>query len=242
MAGALADIGVLDADPGLPANADDREAARARLAALADRAPQVFTPEVVTAAAQLVETVGGADELLDPLRRLALSRQEFAADVARAAVAALRRGPAVWAGRCIADLAGHVPVSLVDKPVCAALVRLAGEPVLDRFGRSRPNQANDPTGLQAVADLAPEVVVRVLREMLPAPFAGSSLLPSPAPRPRMVPALDRAAAAGAVRALAATHPDLAAGLVDALVLDLAAPPYDDYNDPARPAIERTLAV
>lgn len=243
MAGALADIGVFDRDPGVPVAPDDHEAARARLAALADRAPELFTPEVVTAAVELVQTVGGVDELLDPLRRLARLRKEFATDVTRAAVAALRRGPAVWAGRCIADLAAQVPASLIDEPVCTALVHLAGAPVLDRFGRSRPNKANDPTGLQAVADIVPEVLVRVLREMLPAPAARPVLLlPSPAPPPRRVPAFDRAAAAGAIRALAATHPDLATGLVDALILDLAVPPDDEYDDPAPPAIERTLAV
>jgi len=243
MAGALADIGVLDGDPGMPAAADDREAARARLAALADRAQGLFTREVTMAAVELVETVGGVDELLDPLRRLAGLRKEFAVDVAQAAIAALRRGPTVWAGRCLADLAAHLPASLVDEPVCTALVRLAGAPVLDQFGRSRPNQANDPTGLQAVADIAPDVLVRVLREMLPAPAARTTLLlPSPVPTPQRVPGFDRAAAAGAVRALAATHPGLAAGLVDALVLDLAVPPDDEYDDPARAAIERTLAV
>ncbi len=243
MAGALADIGVIDGDPDVPVDADHRATAVARLAALADRKPELFTPDVVALAVELVETVGGADELLDPLRRLALARPEFASDVARAAAAALRRGPVVWAGRCIADLAAHVPASLIDQPVCTSLVRLAGAPALDRFGRSRLNEANDPTGLRAVADIVPDVLVRVLREMLPAPAARTALLlPSPAPAPQQVSAFDRAAAAGAVRALAAPHPDLAASLVDALILDLGVPADDEYDDPARPAIERTLAV
>lgn len=243
MVGALADIGCLDRDPGLTDGAADREAAQARLAALADRAPQLFSPEVVRAAVELIEMTDGVDELLDVLRRLARSREEFREDVARAAVAALRRGPAVWAGRCFADLAAQVPAGLVDEPVCSALVRLAGAPMLDQFGRSRPNQANDPTGLLAAADIAPEVLVRVLRKMLPAPASRPALLlPSPMPTPQEVPAFDRAAAAGAVRALATTHSELAAGLVDALVVDLAVPPDDEYNDAACPAIERTLAV
>ncbi|GDY33921.1 hypothetical protein [Gandjariella thermophila] len=242
MAGALADIGVIDRNPDVPIDADRRAAALARLTALADRKPELFTADVVTVAVEVVESFGGANELLDPLRRLALSRQEFSSDVARAAVAALRRGPVVSAGRCIADLGTHVPADLLDQQVCTALVHLAGAPALDQFGRSRPNETNDPTGLRAAAGIVPDVLARVLREMLPAPSAPTALvLPSPAPTPYQVSAHDRATAAGAVRALATTHPDLATSLVNVLILDLAVVD-DEFNDPARPAIERTLAV
>jgi hypothetical protein len=47
MANAVADIGLLDAEPGSVVDRGEQEAARSRLEALADRAPQVFTDEVV---------------------------------------------------------------------------------------------------------------------------------------------------------------------------------------------------
>ncbi len=243
MAGVLRDIDMLDSDPIAPMSQEEREAARARVSTLADRAPGLFTADVVAAAVALVETAGRGDELLDALRRLARRRPEFAADTARAAVVALRAGRSTWAGPCVAELIGEVGVKAVDEEVCLSLVQLAGAPALNDFGRSRPNRANDPTGLQAVAGVAPEVVARVLQSMLPPPAAPRGLvLPASEPPPRPVRAHDRAAAAGAVRALAGTSPDLAASLVDVLVLDLALPPDDEYNDPALPAIERTLAA
>lgn len=244
MAGAIRDIAVLDSNPATPASPKEREAARARLAALADRVPKLFSPEVVTAAIELADKIGCAHELLDPLRRLARQREEFATDVVRAALVSLQRGHAIWAGPCVAELVGHVPVDAINDNVCASLIRLAGAPTLDRFGRSRPNHTNDPTGLQAIATIAPQVVARVLRSMLPSPSAPMALvLPHGTTQPRLdVSAFDRASAAGAVRALAATHSNLAADLVETLVLNLAVPPDDEYHDPALPAVERTLAT
>ena len=242
MAGVLRDVDVLDGDPASPAAAADRDAARARVAALADRASGLFSAEVVAACLAAVASAG-AFELLDGLRRLARGRPEFAADVARAAVDVLRSGPVTWAGPCVAELSAHVDAADLNDDVCRSLVLLAGAPEHDRHGRSRPGRANDPTGLRAAADAAPDLVARVLTSMLPPPVAPSGLvLPAYAPVRPAVPARDRAAAAGAVRALAATSPGLAAGLVGALVLDLAVDPDDDYDDPAVPAIQRTLAV
>ena len=126
--------------------------------------------------------------------------------------------------------------------MCRSLIRLAGAPAFDNFGRARPSRANDPTGLLAVAAAAPEVVARVLHSILPPPAPPRGLvLAAGAPR-RAGPAHDRAAAAGAVRALSGTSPGLAADLIEALVLDLVVPPDDEYNDPAVPAIEQTLAA
>jgi len=242
MAGVLRDIDVLDEDPAAPASREDQDAARARASALADRAPELFADSVVAVAVALVED-GHSPELLDPLRRLAAGRPEYAADIARAAIEALRTGPSPWAGPCLADLVGSVPAGALDDAVCRSLVWLAGAPALDAFGRSRPGRANDPTGLQAAAAVAPATAERVLDAMLPPAHAPTSLVvpADAAPAPPAVPARERAAAAGAVRALTATAPGLAAGLVHALVRDLAVPPDDPYNDPAAPAIERTLA-
>ena len=60
MAGVLRDIDYLDPDPAVPASPEEREAARVRVSTLAERAPELFTADVVAAALQLVETVGRA--------------------------------------------------------------------------------------------------------------------------------------------------------------------------------------
>jgi hypothetical protein len=86
------------------------------------------------------------------------------------------------------------------------------------------------------ATLAPDTVLAVLRKMLPLPAPPAHLILPAAARPRfLTTAFHRAAAAGAITALATTHTDLAAGMIRTLVLDLGVPPDDDYNDPALPA-------
>jgi hypothetical protein len=139
----------------------------------------VFTQEVVTLALDLV-TGGVALEVLDPLRRLAGNRREFAEAVLYAALAALRRGPNIGAGRCVADFGDLLPAGVIDEQVCRSLVLLAGEPRRDRFGNWRPTQAADPTGLRAIAGRVPELLAAVLRRMLPPPVRSLRLiLPKP---------------------------------------------------------------
>jgi hypothetical protein len=243
MAGVIADMDILDGDPANPPSADDRDGARARLSILADRKSELFTAEVVSAAVNLVDSVDGTFDLLDPLRRLSLARSEFAPDVARAAITALRQGNARWASRCIADLPEHTPRELVDESVCTALIQLAGAPAIDHYGLARPNATNDPTGLRAIADIAPDVLRLTLTKMLPPPSQRSALfVASPPPTPALTSTLDRAAAAGAVRALAESHPEVAAALVEVLILDLGVPPDDEFQDPAHSAIQRTLSA
>jgi hypothetical protein len=243
MADAVANIALLDVEPGTDPDPDAQDAARERLAALADRAPQVFTPEAVGLAIDLVARAGVAQQVLEPLRRLARTRREFAEDVVRAALVVLRRGPVTAAGRCVADFHELVSAEDLDEQVCRSLVLLAGAPQRDDWGHSRPNEAADPTGLRAAAGLAPQVVTRVVRQMLPSPAPPVSLiLPTAGPHRSVATSFDRAAAGGAVTALAATHPHVAAGMVPDLILDLAVAPDDDYDDPALPAVTRALAV
>lgn len=147
-------------------------------------------------------------------------------------------------GRTMRRRVGRAPhPAALDEKVCRSLVLLAGAPEPDRFGRSRPSRANDPTGLLVAAKAVPDRIERVLASMLPPPADGSALvLPRPAPRGPAVTAWERAAAAGAVRSLAPVSPALAAALVRVLALDLAVDPDDEYDDPAIPAIQRTLAA
>ena len=101
--------------------------ALSRLTALADRAPATFTSEVVAAAVQLVVSAG-VTSLLGPLRHLARRRAEFRAGVLSAALSALRTGPVVDAGRCIADLTDLLDGVSLDRATIRSLVVLAGEP------------------------------------------------------------------------------------------------------------------
>ena len=200
MADAVANIGLLDVEPGSVLDPAEQVAAGERLAALADRAPQVFTDEVVALAVELVADVGIAPELLEPLRRLAGRRREFAEPVLRAALAALSRGPVTAAGRCVADFPDLLSPAVLDEQVCRSLVLLAGAPRRDSIGRSRPSQTADPTGVRAATvSIAPGVVTAVLRRLLPPPERPRSLIvltPEP-PRP-VVTDFERAAAGAAI--------------------------------------------
>jgi hypothetical protein len=243
MADAVANIGLLDAEPGSVIDRSEQAAAGERLAALADRAPQVFTDEVVAFAADLVARVGVAPELLEPLRRLAFRRREFAQAVLRAALAALSRGPVTAAGRCVADFPDLLSAADLDERVCRSLILLAGAPRRDSIGRSRPSRTADPTGLQAATSVAPEVVTAVLRRMLPPPSPPPSLiLPTPEPPRPMTTDFERVAAGTAIAALVSTHAHVAELMIPTLILDLAVPADDQFDDPALPAVTRALAV
>lgn len=243
MADAVANIGLLDAEPGSPIDRGEQAAAQDRLAALADRAPQVFTDEVVGLAVDLVADVGVAPELLEPLRRLAFRRREFAPAVLRAALAALSRGPVTAAGRCVADFPDLLSAADLDERVCRSLIFLAGAPRRDSIGRSRPSRTADPTGLRAAASIAPEVVTAVLRRLLPPPMPPRSLiLPSPEPPRPVATDFERAAAGTAIAALVSTHPHVAELMIHTLILNLGVPADDRFDDPALPAVARALAV
>lgn len=240
MVGALTDLGVLDPEPG--GDAVDQQGALRRLVTLADRAPQVFTPEFVAVALELV-TIGVAEDSLEVCRHLVQTRSEFVEQVVKVALQALRRGPLVPAGRALADLTAYVTVSDLDEQIVRSLILLAGAPALDRMGRARTSQTNDRTGLRAAADVAPDLVVRVLEAQLPGPRSRSSLIvPGATAEPAAISTFMRAAAGRASASLAHTHPDVASRLVPSLIRDLAVEPDDHYDDPARPAVERALAV
>lgn len=240
MATALADIGQLDVDP-----AGDRQEDRAplaRLRALAERAAETFTPDVIAHGVELVERGWASPELLDPLRIAALSRPEFGSQVVRAAVTVMRDAAAGPAGRCLADLAEHADTADLDEGVCRSAIALAGSPMRDPISPRR--HGSDPVSLLAVAAMVPDRLVSVLRDLLPGPQTQSVLHLPPgaaAPKPHVTPFL-MGSAAGAIRILAGTHPSLAAGLVDALVLQLASDEFESFDDHGLHEIERALAV
>jgi hypothetical protein len=241
MATALADIGQLDVDPAGDRREDDR-APLARLRALADRAAETFTPDVIAHGVELVERGLASPALLDPLRIVALSRPEFGSQVVRAAVTVMREAASGPAGRCLADLAEHADTADLDERVCRSAVALAGSPMRDPFSQRR--QGSDPVSLLAVAAMVPDRLVSVLRDLLPGPQTQTVLHLPPgaaAPIPHVTQFL-MGSAAGAIRILAGTHPSLASGLVDSLVLQLASNEFEQFDDHGLLEIERALAV
>jgi hypothetical protein len=241
MANALTDIGMLDVDPSGDRERDEG-AALARLKALAERAPDVFAADVIAHGVELVECGWASPALLDPLRIIALSRPEFGPQIVRATLAAMRKEASGPAGRCLADLAEHAVVADIDDRVCRSTIALAGAPMRDPFTQRR---SSDPVSLLAVAGLVPQRLVSVLRHLLPGPAAETALHLPPgttaAPRPDVSSFL-MGSAAGAIRILAGTHPDLAAELVDALLLQLASDEFERFDDHGLREIVRTLAV
>lgn len=243
MADAVANIELLDVEPGDAVDLAEQEAAGNRLAALADRAPQVFTDEVVALAVDLIANVDVAPALLEPLRRLARKRREFAEPVLRAALAVLSRGPETAAGRCVADFPDLLSPAALNEQVCHSLILLAGAPRRDSMGRSRSSQTADPTGLRAATEVAPGVVTAVLRRLLPPPERPRSLIvPTPEPPRPVVTDFERAAAGTSVATLIPTHPQVAEQMIPTLVLNLGVSPADRFDDPALPAVGRALAV
>ena len=242
MAGAFEDLDKLDISLLVEVDRDAVRASLGRLNALADKAPETFSEEFVTHAVKLV-LEGHADaQVLEPLRRLAIARPEFAPATVQASLTELRRGPSVPAGRCVADLANHISAADVDDDVCRAAVMLAGEGSRDGLGA--PRRAHDPSAQRALADLVPEQLARVLNQMLTVRSIPSDIIlltPRPASDPE--DAFRASAAAGAARALAPTHPDLASTITPALVRQLTA--HQEYrftDDDAIPASEHALAV
>jgi hypothetical protein len=242
MANALTDMGMLDVDPGGDREHDEGTPL-ARLTALAEHAADVFTADVIAHGVELVERGWASPALLDPLRIVALSRPEFGPQIICAALAVLRMAPAGPAGRCLADLSEHAVAADIDDRVCRSTIALAAAPMRDPLSRRR--DATDPVSLLSVAALVPERLASVLRSLLPGPMKPTTLHlpPGAAAAPRQdVSAFLMGSAADAVRILAGTHPDLASGLVNSLLLQLASDEFEEFDDHGLREIERAVAV
>ena len=246
MAGALDDIAILDHEPRARDDPAAVMAALGRLTALADRAPDTFTRDVVDLAAQLVEQVG-VTCLLGPLRHLARRRAEVAPAVLAAALSVLDDGPAVEAGRCIADLNCFLNAADVGRTADRSLIMLAGAPEEGPpFRRDQGAAARDPSGLRAAAGLAPEAVIAVLQDMLPPPARRSPLVVPPGTGRqvggRMASDFDRVCAANAVQLLAVTHPGVAGQLADPLIQNLGIDTDDSFDRHPVASVQRALAT
>jgi hypothetical protein len=246
MVQAMTDIGTVDRDPLVEPDTAAAESAVRRLEALADRAPELFTDEVVTHLGDLLREQG-ATGLMSPLRRLASGAPQHREAVLGLAVYLLASSPLAEAGRCLVDLRDYLTTDRLDEQVVEALIVLAGDPERDRLGFRRvASGRTDPAGLRVAADLAPEVVTAVLRRLLRTPMRQSALILPPgtrtaAPRDAANDA-ERCAAAGALRSLASTHPTIAGGLVGSLVANLALDDEDDHGLYPVADVQHTLAA
>lgn len=246
MQGALADVDILDADPWQPADAQVIEAAIQRLVALAERAPDTYSTEVVEHLAEVADKALQLT-LLSPLRRIAGAMPAFRSRVMDVATSSLRRGPAVEAARCLVDLSAALDSQALDERVVHSLVLLAGQPDRDDLGhRTVRSATNEPAGLRLVADRKPEAVRDAIRRLLRRRRPASSdlvLPPGLEPDCPIEPPsdLDRCVAAGAVRSLAASHTDLALTLAGDMALNLA-DDDDPYDLHAVADVQHSLAV
>lgn len=246
MARAMTDIGIVDRDPLSEPDPAAAAAAVRRLEALAERAPELFTDDVVRHTGDLVRD-HGATSLLAPLRRLAAGAPRHRRLVLGLALHVLASGAVAEAGRCVVDLRGHLSAGRLDEQVVESLVVLAGGPERDRLGfRQVASARTDPAGLRVAAYFAPDVVATVLCRLLRAPVSGPPLIVPAGTRPALprdaADDAQRCSAAGAIRGLCSTHPAIAAGLVGALVANLAVDDEDDYGLHPNADVQHTLAV
>lgn len=159
----------------------------------------------------------------------------------------LRRGADLEAGRCVNDLWSSDSKGL-DAKVVSSLVFLAGAPDRERLGHfGDASSPRDMGGLRTVATHAPEIVTSVLRSMLPPPAVRTSLHLPPGAFGRVGATSDdteyeRASAAVTIRALAQSHPLIAGELIAPMVLNLAVPAVDRYDQYAIASVERALAT
>jgi hypothetical protein len=244
MQGALADVDVLDADPSQPADSEASEAAVQRLVALAERAPDTYSTDVVEHLAQVADQAFVVT-LLSPLRRIAGGGTAFRSRVLNVAISVLRRAAVVEAGRCLVDLADVLDSHALDERVVHSLLLLAGQPEQDELGHRIRSASSEPAPLRLAADRRPAAVETAIRKLLRRRRSAPDLVLPPGLGPdQMEPPsdLERCVGAGAVRSLASTHTELALRVAEDLALNLADDDEDRYDLHAVDDVQRTLAV
>ena len=245
MSSALDDIRLLDGEPGRSIGEEDRDGAKRRLVALAERAPRTFTEPVIDHALMLVNDVNVVD-LLRPLRVLARTRESLSRRVLLASLSVLRRGANEDAGACVVEFVAQLRERDLDSDSLVSLVLLAAAP-RDRFPWAGPGRTNDPAGLRAAADVAPLQVRSALTDLIPQPEQAPKLhIPGrDSGRLRSAePAGDylRVSASNAVGVLASTHAEISIDLIDRLILSMAVDSDDFHEDQPIHAASRSLAT
>lgn len=242
MTGALADLAALDTDPVVDSDRTAATDALRRLEVLAERSPGLFSDPVINHSLELARA-GHAPDLLGPLRHIARTREDLRSRVSEVACGVLQTGPHLEGARCVVELRGHIDPAALDQHVMRSLVLLAAAPARSSFGQLR-DVAGEPAGLQIAADLAPDGVIEFVSATLVGPDEPSGLIIPPGTRqpPAQVTDMTRAASAGAVRVLAATHPTIAEALIGALLRNLAVDDANRYEHIGVSRCQSTLAT
>jgi hypothetical protein len=183
----LDDLDIIDKHPEADEDPKIEHGARRRITAVASRAGDRFTAEVVDELFDVVTTAGATD-LLEPLRHLTARRPEFAPRLVQAALKVLSRGADLEAGRCLTDHRSLIVAELVTESLVRSLIVLAGSktPDEDRFSGPTPVvSANDPAPLRVAVAVAPKTVSSTLRAMLPRPQVAGLVVPQSQRPPRL---------------------------------------------------------
>ncbi len=246
MQSALDDLGLVDSDPTIQVDADAFDSAVRRLVALADRAPNTYSTQVIEHMSQLAEHVQ-LHSLASPLRHVARSKPEYRLRVVATALNILRKTPSVEAARCLVEFSTEIKDSLSLDGVIESLIMLAGQPELDELGHPRARSArNDPSGLRVAADREPEAVKAALRRFLRRRSPPSALiLPAGLQSDRSNDSAsdsERCTAARAIRCLASSHAELAMNLINELIASVSDDEEDMYGLYPVANVQRTLAV
>jgi hypothetical protein len=238
----LKDLEILDSDPSSEPIPTVRQAAIARLIALASRAPQLFTRQIVDALMILVDDVDADPkqgqqslrDLMAPLRIVALEQQTIRADIVALALRVLQKTADPEAARLLVEFPDQVTSQDLSKRIVRNLVVVACAPQHDNIGRLGPNKSEDPASLLLAADIAVHVLQELLDSMLPASSPEAPLLLPPVAmdteEAERVREFERGAAAAAIAVLLTNRPAIALPLLGSLVRNAAVEGdhYDTY--------------
>jgi len=226
-------LDILDPDPSTSPSRDEEEAARARLVALAERAPDAFDESVVGVLLNLVATQK-LYKLLEPLRIVAVSRPSLRETLVALSLVVLGRGRSVEAAQVLVQFPDLSSEAHFSDSVTRSMLKVAFAPSYESVGHLVPSRSTNAPALHLLAGRAPARLQIVLESMLPGPKVGASLILPPgsgASKPeRQLAEFDRATAGAAIAELLRSHPKLAEKMLPALVRNVlvAGDMYDRY--------------
>jgi hypothetical protein len=221
--------------------------------------PEVISEAVTAELVQLAQdrqvlwaTREAAQAVLVPLTAAGRVSETTAAQIA---LASLAEGVGTQAGRLLVTAANGTRAESITGDVARSTVELAGhtgDPVARAMSRfSGSSVASDPAPLQLCTKRNPEVVLRVVEQMLASASRGpTTILLGPDGQPLRPPnktaefpgAADRSRSVAAVACLPLIEemPSTASRLVEALARSLESPDHDRYDAPPSRMVGMTL--
>lgn len=146
-----------------------------RLDADAQRAPELFRPELVEQLFSLVRDQR-VDRLLRPLRYLVRAGATPVAGVLALALQTLEDRPSGDAAACLAEFSSALPQHALSRSSVDSCVRLIAGPVYTRVGHRETPRNADPAGFLAAADADLPLVLDYVTTLLKAAAPGPSRL------------------------------------------------------------------